>query len=142
MTVQRMEPIAGYLSMPMRLAQVSSVMMPFLKASSSVESVASSTFSSAEMEPPSRTTLPWSSPMPSVVPPGASMKPVMAMSAMRHWPSWVPFGFSSTARPQATLLGLALPYRRAARQICSSGTPQISAAFAGGMSCTRSTSCS
>ena len=58
MTVQRMEPMAGYLSMPMRLAQVSSVMMPFLKASSSVESVASSTFSSAEMEPPSRTTLP------------------------------------------------------------------------------------
>ena len=117
-------------------------MRPFFSATARVESFLSSTFLLASRALPPSTRLPPSSFMPSVVPPGASMKPVMVMSAMRHWPSCVPLGFSSTARPQARDEGLAEPYIRAAFQMSSSSTPQISAARDGGISLQRSASSS
>jgi len=52
----------------------------------------------------------------------------------------MPSVFWSAARPHWMAAGLAWAYMRAAAQMSSTGTPQISAAFSGGISCTRSAS--
>ena len=77
---------------------------------------------------------------PMMLPPGMSMLPVMAMSAITQWAICWPLAFWSVARPQAMDAGLALAYMRAAAMMSSSGTSQMTAALAGGMACTRSAS--